>query len=203
VRPADTGDAGGPDLGVKPAEGFRENEPVTTTGPVATTGPARTRGSVTTTIQRRAWTLPAGLLGLAVGVIGSFEHRATVTLGGTALPTGLLLSLGGLCGALLLVGELTGVREHGRATARPSRLGTLGLTAAGWLLAVVWLTYVGPPFRFAVKGDVILADDWKSTAFLFGGMALITAGIYRAWTADLTARLAARGSGPAPDRSKE
>lgn len=152
-----------------------------------------------TTIGRWSLTLPAALLGLAVGGIGSFEHRAGVTLGGLTLPTGLLLSLGGLCGLLLGVGELTGVREGGSAGLRPSRMAALGCAAAGWLVAVVWFTYIGPPPAFAVKGDVILANDWKSTAFLFGGMVLITAAIYRAWTADLAARLAARaggGSGP-------
>jgi hypothetical protein len=154
---------------------------------------------VMTRILRWSATLAAGLLGFAVGAVGSFEHRASATWLSTAWPTGLLLSLGGFCGLLLGLGELTGIRIPPGRT--PSRVAALGTASAGWLIAVVWLTYVGPPFSFAVKGDVILANDWKSMSFLIGGMVLATLAVYRSWVADLAVRL-----GPAPGgagRSKE
>jgi hypothetical protein len=70
----------------------------------------------------------------------------------------------------------------------------MALAAAGWVIAVIWLSYIGPPFTFANKGDVILANDWISMSFLIAGMALATFFLYRAWIAALDAKLAkARG----------
>jgi hypothetical protein len=129
-----------------------------------------------------------------VGLFGSFGHRADATWLGVSWPTGLLLCLGGLLGLLLGVGELL---EPGAPDSwRPTRLSALGCASAGWLLALLWLSYFGPPPSFARKGDVILPNDWKSLAYLLGGMALVTAAVYRAWAASLTARLNSRPGAP-------
>lgn len=131
--------------------------------------------------------------GLAVGTVGAFYHRAEFATGSVSWPNGLLLSLGGLVGLLLGAGELLPVVPAGRRTL-PARLPGVGLAAAGWVIAVIWLSYIGPPFTFANKGDVILANDWISMAFLIVGMALATFFLYRAWIASLDAKLAkARG----------
>ena len=155
--------------------------------------------------------------GLAVGTVGSFFHRAEFYTGSLAWPDGLLLSLGGLVGLLLGLLELLPVATDERATVNaravgtvnaravgtvnaravgtvPARLPGLAAAGAGWVIAVIWLTYVGPPFSFANKGDVILANDWISMAYLIVGMALTTLFLYRAWIASLDAKLArARG----------
>ena len=139
--------------------------------------------------------------GLAVGTVGSFFHRAEFSTGSVAWPDGLLLSLGGLVGLLLGLTELLPAASDARATVSaralgtvPARLPGIGAVAAGWVVAVIWLTYVGPPFSFANKGDVILANDWISMAYLILGMALTTVFLYRGWIASLDAKLAgARG----------
>jgi hypothetical protein len=144
--------------------------------------------------------------GVGVGALGSFGHRADATWLGVSWPAGLLLCFGGLVGLLLGVGELL---EAGAARSwQPTRLSALGCASAGWLLALLWLTYLGPPLTLtpghhvavaktlARKGDVILANDWKSMAYLLGGMALVTAAVFRAWAATLTARLGARPGAP-------
>jgi hypothetical protein len=139
--------------------------------------------------------------GLAVGTVGSFLHRAEFDTGSLAWPDGLLLSLGGLVGLMLGLTELLPVVGQGRATANaravgiaPARLHGLAAAGAGWVIAVIWLTYVGPPFSFVNKGDVILANDWISMAYLILGMALTTVFLYRGWIASLDAKLAgARG----------
>jgi hypothetical protein len=141
---------------------------------------------------RWALLLAAFLLGGAVGTFGSFGHRASATVLGVAWPTGLAICLGGLVGLLLGVGELL---EPGRPGSwRPSRLAALSWASVGWLLALLWLTYVGPPPSLARKGDVVLANDWKSVCYLFGGMAAVVVFTYRAWAASLTARLAQHGA---------
>lgn len=132
-------------------------------------------------------------LGLTVGTVGAFLHRAEFTTGAVSWPHGLLLSLGGLVGMLLGAGELLPVLPAAHSPL-PGRLGGLGAAAAGWVLAVIFLTYVGPPPSFQSKGDVVLANDWRSMGFLIIGMALATFFLYRAWIAALDAKLArARG----------
>jgi hypothetical protein len=139
--------------------------------------------------------------GLAVGTVGSFLHRAEFDTGSLAWPDGLLLSLGGLVGLMLGLIELLPVVGEGRTTVNARAVGTvparfpgLAATGAGWVIAVIWLTYVGPPFSFVNKGDVILANDWISMAYLIVGMALTTFFLYRAWIAALDVKLArARG----------
>ncbi|MBS2962479.1 hypothetical protein KGA66_05440 [Actinocrinis puniceicyclus] len=145
--------------------------------------------------------LLAAVVGLVVGALGSFGHRADASWFGVAWPTGLLLAFGGLVGLLLGLSELLAPGEAD--SWRPTRLSAVSLASAGWLLALVLLTYLGPPPSFAVKGDVILPNDWKSITYLFGGMTLIIVSAYRAWLASLNARLArhpgaAGASGPAP-----
>jgi hypothetical protein len=131
--------------------------------------------------------------GLAVGTVGSFLHRAEFDTGSLAWPDGLLLSLGGLVGLMLGLIELLPVIGERRATV-PARFPGLVTAGAGWVIAVIWLTYVGPPFSFVNKGDVILANDWISMAYLIVGMALTTVFLYRAWIASLDVKLArARG----------
>jgi len=134
------------------------------------------------------------LAGLAVGTVGSFLHRAQLggTNGSGGFPDGLLLSLGGLVGLLLALVELT--RPVAAATSGvPGRLAVLGAAAGGWVVAVIWLTYVGPPFSFQAKGDVVLANDWVSMSFLIVGMAVATGFLYKAWIAGLDVRLRAAG----------
>ncbi|WP_157436354.1 hypothetical protein [Actinospica robiniae] len=131
------------------------------------------------------------LAGLAVGVVGSFLHRAQFggTNGDGGFPDGLLLSLGGLAGLLLGLTGLT--RPVPAATSGlPGRLAALGAAAGGWVIAVIWLTYVGPPTSFQAKGDVILANDWISMTFLIVGLAGATAFLYKAWIATLEAKMA-------------
>ncbi len=131
--------------------------------------------------------------GLAVGTVGAFLHRAEFNTGSVAWPDGLLLSLGGLVGLLLGTSELLPVLPAARRSL-PTRLPGMALAAAGWVIAVIWFSYIGPPFTFANKGDVILANDWISMSFLIVGMALSTFFLYRAWIAALDAKLAkARG----------
>jgi hypothetical protein len=137
----------------------------------------------------------AAVVGLVVGVLGSFGHRAEAGWLGVAWPTGLALCLGGLVGLLLGLSELLAPGEPD--SWRPTRLSAVALASAGWLLALVSLTYLGPPPAFAPKGDVILPNDWKSILYLFGGMALIIAAAYRAWLASLNARLARLPGGSA------
>jgi len=132
--------------------------------------------------------LAAAAAGVVVGGLGSFGHRATAA----NVPTGLVLCLGGLVGLLLGLSELA---PGAPDSWRPTRLSAVSCASAGWLLALIWLTYLGPPFTFARKGDVILPNDWKSITYLLGGMALIVTAAYRAWLASLNARLAQRPGG--------
>jgi hypothetical protein len=156
----------------------------------ADAAPAPTALDLAARILLSAMLLAAGL---AVGVVGSFLHRAEFATGSTQWPDGLLLSLGALVGLLLGASELLPVQPAPRR-ALPARLPGIGLAAAGWVIAVIWLSYIGPPFTFAGKGDVILANDWISMTFLIVGMALATYFLYRAWIASLDAKLAkARG----------
>jgi hypothetical protein len=157
------------------------------TGPTASPGVAR--------FSRIGLLVLCLLAGAAVGTVGSFLHRAQFggTNGSGGFPDGLLLSLGGLTGLLLGLGELTRPAAPAHSSF-PGRLPALGAAAAGWVIAVIWLTYVGPPFSFEAKGDVVLANDWLSMTYLIAGMALATAFLYKAWIATLDVRMArARG----------
>ena len=149
--------------------------------------------STATRVWRVLLLLLSLVLGLAVGTVGSFLHRAEFSTGSVSWPDGLLLSLGGMVGLLLAVNELLPVLPAA-GSVLPGRLPGVGCAAAGWVLAVIWLTYVGPPLSFQNKGDVILANDWLSISFLIVGMALATFLLYRAWIKALDAKLArARG----------
>lgn len=155
--------------------------------------PGSGTGGTVAAVVRWLLLLGIGGLGVVIGAVGSFAHRATATLLGVAWPTGLFFAFCGLIGLLLGLGELLGVGPP--RSWRPTRLSAVTLASAGWLLALLWLTYLGPPPTGARKGDVILANDWRSLAFLFGGMVLATIAVYRAWVANLTARLAAHSKG--------
>ena len=191
TRPETPRPAAAPDK--KPAK-TAPTKPLSTkdTAPLTNTAPAKN-----TTLEkalRWALLLIAVAFGVAVGTLGSFGHRASATWLGVSWPTGLVLSFCGLVGLLLGLGELL---EAGVAASwRPTRLAALGWASVGWLLALLWLTYLGPPPSLARKGDVVLANDWKSLAYLLGGMCLVTAAVYRAWAATLSVRLAGRTGAP-------
>lgn len=139
----------------------------------------------------------AFLIGVAVGVLGSFQHRITFTVGSTRLPTGLLLAFGAVIGLVLLFEGLLGPGPALPGRPLPSRLSATACASIGWLFALVSLSYFGPPAAgFHEKGDVILVNDWRSITFLFGGMCLLTVGMYRAWSAALTARIAQASGAP-------
>lgn len=143
-------------------------------------------------LSRVLFMLVAAAAGVVVGGLGSFGHRSSATWLGVSWPTGLVLCFGGLVGLMLALGELP---PGAPQSWRPTRLSAVSCASAGWLLALIWLTYLGPPFTFARKGDVILPNDWKSITYLLGGMALIVAAAYRAWLASLNARLTQRPGG--------
>lgn len=134
------------------------------------------------------------VIGLAVGTVGSFFHRAELggVNGSGGFPDGLLLSLGALVAILLVLGEFTAPAPPPESPVA-GRLGALGSAAAGWVVAVMWLAYVGPPWTLRVKGDAVVANDWRSIAFLIAGMALATAFLYKAWIATLDVRLRRAG----------
>ena len=151
-------------------------------------------------VSRGVLLLIAAAAGAAVGAAGSFGHRTTDTWLGVGWPVGLALCFAGLIGLLLGIGEL--LAPGAPDSWRPTRLSALGCASAGWLLALLWLTYLGPPPSFARKGDVVLANDGKSLAYLLGGMLVITITVYRAWVATLTVRLANRSGAPGGGHSK-
>ncbi len=147
-------------------------------------------------VSRGVFLLIAAASGAAVGTIGSFGHRTTDTWFGVSWPVGLAFCFAGLIGLLLGIGEL--LVAGAPDSWRPTRLSALGCASAGWLLALLWITYLGPPSTFARKGDVVLANDGKSLGYLLGGMLVITIAVYRAWVATLSARLANRPGAGAP-----
>jgi Family of unknown function (DUF6113) len=128
------------------------------------------------------------LAGLLVGLIGAFCHRDQAAWFGQSWPVGLAYAFAGQIGLFLALIELPGLA----AGRRPGRLAAVGAAAVGWVLAVIWATYLGPPPHFALKGDVILANDWISIAYLIGGMVLATAAVYRAWLGVLELKVAER-----------
>ena len=192
-NPAKTGTAAktGTPAKLNPAK----SNPAKTGGapPESASAPGTDTGGVSAAVVRWALLLVVAAFGVVVGAVGSFAHRATATAAGVAWPTGLFFALCGLIGLLLGLGELLGVGPP--RSWRPTRLSAVTVASAGWLLALLWLTYLGPPPTGARKGDVILANDWRSLLFLFGGMVLATTAVYRAWVANLAARLAAHSKG--------
>jgi hypothetical protein len=137
---------------------------------------------------RWALTAVAALAGAGVGLIGSFCHRDQAVLVGHSWPVGLGYAFAGLGGLLLALAELPAVA----ARWWPGRLAASVAAALGWLVVLLWVTYLGPPPGFALKGDVILANDWISITYLIGGMALATTAVYRSWLAVLELKLAER-----------
>jgi hypothetical protein len=151
-------------------------------------------------VSRGVLLLIAFAVGVAVGTVGSFGHRTTDSWLGISWPVGLLLCLGGLIGLLLGIGEL--LVAGAPDSWRPTRLSALACASAGWLIALLWITYLGPPTSFARKGDVVLANDGRSLLYLLIGMFAITVMVYRAWVATLSARLAKRPGAPGSGHSK-
>ena len=151
-------------------------------------------------VSRGVLLLIAFAAGVAVGTVGSFGHRTTDSWLGVSWPVGLLLCLCGLIGLLLGIGEL--LVAGAPDSWRPTRLSALACASAGWLIALLWITYLGPPTSFARKGDVILANDARSLLYLLIGMFAITVMVYRAWVATLSARLAKRPGAPGSGHSK-
>lgn len=140
--------------------------------------------------QAARWALTALslLAGAGAGLIGSFCHRDQAVLFGQSWPVGLVCAFAGLAGLLLALGELPAVA----ARWWPGRLAASVAAAVGWLVVLLWVTYLGPPPNFALKGDVVLANDWISITYLVGGMALATIAVYRSWLAVLEQKLAER-----------
>ena len=137
---------------------------------------------------RWALTVLPLLAGAAVGLVGSFCHRDQAVLFGVSWPVGLGYAFAGMIGLFLALGELPGLVTGWL----PGRLSATVTAGFGWLVVLLWVTYAGPPPNFALKGDVILANDWLSITYLVGGMALATAAVYRSWLAVLELKLAAR-----------
>ena len=202
--PAKAGSAAKPTTPAKPSTPTKNNparsnparsDPAKTGGapPASESAPGTATGGASAAVVRWVLLLIVGAFGVVVGAVGSFAHRATATAAGVAWPTGLFFAFCGLIGLLLGLGELLVVGPP--RSWRPTRLSAVTVASAGWLLALLWLTYLGPPPTGARKGDVILANDWRSLAFLFGGMVLATTAVYRAWVANLAARLAAHSKG--------
>ena len=173
----------------------------TSSGNAPDTAPTRAPGSSPAErVSRVVLLLIAAAAGVAVGTVGSFGHRTTDSWLGVSWPIGLLLCLCGLVGLLLGLTEL--LTPGAPESWRPTRLSALGCASAGWLLSLLWITYLGPPPSFARKGDVVLANDARSLLYLVGGMFLITVAVYRAWVATLSARLARRPGVPGSGHSK-
>jgi hypothetical protein len=128
------------------------------------------------------------LAGAAVGFFGAFSHRDQAVWLGITWPVGLFYVFAGMTGLFLALAELPPLP----GAWRPGRLGASGTAGFGWLVALLAVTYLGPPPSFALKGDVILANDWISMTYLIGGMALVTTAVYRSWLAVLDEKLAAR-----------
>jgi hypothetical protein len=191
--PADEGVAGKSAAQAQSTAGPVDSVPASAPASAATERPVYAPGAAPfEKVSRWLLLLVAAAAGVAVGGLGSFGHRATATWLSVSWPTGLVLCFGGLIGLMLALGELSpGAPESWL----PTRLSAISCASAGWLIALIWLTYLGPPFTFARKGDVILPNDWKSITYLLGGMALIVVAAYRAWLASLNARLAQRPGG--------
>jgi hypothetical protein len=97
----------------------------------------------------------AVLLGMVVGVYGSFVHQMQPRVGSVSLPAGLLLALAAELGLLVSTGLLL-----------RSRFAVLA-PAAGWLLTA---------FVFAVprrEGDLVVTSAAVGYLFLLGGSLLI------------------------------
>ena len=144
------------------------------------------------TVGARAaqWGLTALALAVGAGValLGSFCHRDLWVLSGVSLPVGLVYAFAGMVGLFLPLGELPPAARG----PLPGRMPATLAAGFGWLVVLLWATYLGPPPTFALKGDVILANDWISITYLVGGMALATAAVYRSWLAVLEYKLADR-----------
>ena len=98
--------------------------------------------------------LLAGVLGLAVAVLGLFAHRDTAQVAGMDLPWGLVVALLTAFTLVCAAGALAGA--SGAACA-----------AAGWV-ACVLLALSGRP-----EGDYLLAADAIGQGYLWGGLATV------------------------------
>jgi len=142
---------------------------------------------VAMTAARYGLTVLALAAGFGVGFVGCFCHRDQAVLFGFSWPVGLVFAFAGQIGLFLALAELPGAKGRWR----PGRLVATCAAGLGWLIALLWVTYLGPPPSFALKGDVVLADDWISMVYLIGGMGVATTAVYRSWLAVLELKLAA------------
>jgi hypothetical protein len=94
------------------------------------------------------------LLGVAVGLAGSFVQQHTATAAGVSWPVGALAALCGCAGAFFGGAALT-------CTAAGA-----ALPAVGWFAAVLVLTYGG------TGGTVVLPNSVAAMLYLFGGVLL-------------------------------
>lgn len=123
---------------------------------VPTTPPTRAAGARPRGVL--GWAA-AALAGLAVGVVTTFVHAESVSVGGSPrLPAGLLVALGGAAAV---------VRLAGAAAGRPAAAAAL----LGWVAAVVVLLLPRP------EGDVLVASGPVGTAYLLLGPVAAAAGV--------------------------
>lgn len=110
-----------------------------------------------------AWAVYAliAVIGLGVGLVGSFSQGATWTLLGIALPVGLIAGLVATLIVIVGAGLLTG-----------SRLGAV-LAFLGWLLATTVMSLKRP------EGDLVVPATAYGLVWLFGGTVL--GGLALAW----------------------
>jgi hypothetical protein len=103
--------------------------------------PVRLAGAVAVAVA-------AATAGAAAGLLGSFQSRWHLPVGGTFLPVGIPLAVLGTALVVAAFGVLTGSRRFS------------GAAAAGWLLAVVVLA------GGRNEGDVVVAGDGAGLAWL-------------------------------------
>jgi hypothetical protein len=125
--------------------------------------------------------LLAGVLGLAVALLGLFAHRDTTQVAGVELPWGLAVAL------------LTAFALVCAAGARAGASGA-ACAAAGWVVCVL-LALSGRP-----EGDYLLAADAVGQGYLWGGLA--TVAVAFAVAVRLKPPPVAEPSGGAPVRSR-
>lgn len=94
------------------------------------------------------------LLGVLVGLLGSFHHASTLSVGGVRWPVGLVVSLAALVLAQVLARD-----------ALPLGIGPV-LVLLAWVVAVATFGTSRP------EGDLVVSSDGAGQTFLYGGFLL-------------------------------